>query len=370
MRVVVAQHQAESLEPVRRILLGMGLECTAADCVPFSELPVRLAQAPTDLVLVRVGAEPAATLDAIRQSTSLTAAPVLALGAATDPQHILQTTRGGAREYLDEDRLQEDLEAALEKLHGSGTVGHGQGRVLAFVAATPGAGVTTVATNVAFALANQHPEQVALAELGRETPDLALNLDFEPRHTVADLAQSWQRLDAVLLRQSLVMLPGGVGALAYKPETPAALPLEKQAVRKLVVLLRTRFAASVLDLGHTLGEEHYEALRLADAVGVIVRLDVPALRQARLLVRQLADTGVPVDRIRPIANRYGQRGQIIWKKAEEALGVKFAAYIPEDSGKLNDALNRGQPVVRVARYASISRRFTQLATLLAARTVY
>src|SRR5947209_2571374 len=97
LRVVVAQQQPDSPEPLRRVLLGMGLECTAADCVPFSELPVRLAQGPIDLVLVRVGTEPAATLDAIRQTAALTAAPVLALGAANDPQRILQTARGGAR---------------------------------------------------------------------------------------------------------------------------------------------------------------------------------------------------------------------------------------------------------------------------------
>ena len=48
--------------------------------------------------------------------------------------------------------------------------------------------------------------------------------------------------------------------------------------------------------------------------------------------------------------------------------AKFAVVAKSPlTGRLNDALNRGQPVMRTARYASISRRLAQLATLLAGR---
>src|SRR5947209_7594305 len=107
MRMVVTQENPEQAEPVRRVLLGMGLECGAADCVPFHEIPVRLAQGPVDLVLVRLGSEPEAAWSAIRQTATLTAAPILGLGPTSDAQRILQTSRIGARYYLDEARLQE-----------------------------------------------------------------------------------------------------------------------------------------------------------------------------------------------------------------------------------------------------------------------
>ena len=70
---------------------------------------------------------------------------------------------------------------------------------------------------------------------------------------------------------------------------------------------------------------------------------------------------MPPERIKLIANRYGQRGQIGWGKAEEAIGGTFTGYIPEDSGKTNAALNQGQPLVRHARFSRIARRFTKLA---------
>jgi pilus assembly protein CpaE len=201
---------------------------------------------------------------------------------------------------------------------------------------------------------------VALVELGRGPAALALTLDLQPRHTVAEVHSNWERLDATFLRQSMLAHPGGVQILSHKAEALAPDPLPPQAVRKSVILLRTIFSAAVLDLGHVIAEEQVEALRLCDSVAVVVRLDVPALRQARRFLRLLGDRGVPRDRIRLVANRYGQRGEVAWKKAEEAIGGSFAAYVSEDAGKVNAALNQGQPLVKMARYAGITRRFYKL----------
>jgi pilus assembly protein CpaE len=361
MRVVVAQEHSGQVEQVRQLLLGMGLECSAGDCVSYSELPVRLAQGSPGLLLVRVGEDALVAHDAIRQAQTLTKAPVLAMGPTTDAQHILETMKVGAREYLDEEKLQPSLEAALNKLRADGLVTPGKCQVVGVASATPGSGVTTVATNLAFAWAETHRDRVALLELGNEPSALALNLDLEPRSTVADLAANWQRMDAAYLRQVMTTHPAGVQVLSYKPETLEIPVLEPQAVRKTLILLRTMYDAAVLDLGHLFGEEHYEAMRLCDLIAVVVRLDVPALRQTRRFLRLCGDHGVPSNRIRLVANRYGQKGQIGWKKAEEAVGATFAEYIPDDAGKFNHALNQGKPLVKVSRHGPTARRVYKLA---------
>jgi pilus assembly protein CpaE len=240
----------------------------------------------------------------------------------------------------------------------------GQGVVIGVVSATPGSGVTTVATNIAFVRAREHPNQVALLEMGRGAADLALALDLKPRHTVSDVHQEHERLDARLLRQSMLEHPGGVQILAQKVGALAVDPLPAHTVRKSVILLRTIYAVSVLDLGHDLGEEHFEALRLCDSVAVVVRLDVPALKHARRLVQELEKRGVPLGRIQLVANRYGQKGQVPWKAAEEAVGGKFAGWVTEDPGRVNGALNQGQPVVNASSYSGITRRFVKLADQL------
>ncbi len=367
MRVVAAYEQPEQAEALRAALLGLGLECGAGDCVPFAELPLRLAQSPLNLLVVGVGRDAAAAFAAIRQAIGLTQAPVVAVGPTNDAQLILQATRSGAREYLDEARLQEDLESALEKLRLTGAVPGSKGLVVGVLSATPGGGVTTIATNLAFSWAEKYPGQVVLVELGRETAELALGLDLAPRHTVADLAENWQRMDAALLRHTVATHPDGVQVLAHAPDLLASPPLDPRAVRKAIILMRALYNVAVFDLGHAHGEEHWEALRLADRAVLVVRLDVPGVRQARRLARLCQELGVPRDRLRFIANRHGQKGQLAWKKAEEALGEKFVEFVPEDCASLNGALNQGRPLVKSAPRATISKTFAKMAVLLNGR---
>jgi hypothetical protein len=197
MRAVVAHESLEQTEPIRQILLGMGVECGAADCVAFSDLPVRLAQGPTDVILVAIGTQWDGVRDTIRNALEQTSSPVLAVGPTNDAPQILKTLQSGAREYLGANRLQADLEAAFEKLRATGTVKEShQGLVVGVVSATPGCGVTTIATNLAFTWAAKYPGAVALVELGAEAADLALSLDLDPRipwPTSWRIGSAWMR---------------------------------------------------------------------------------------------------------------------------------------------------------------------------------
>lgn len=366
MRVVVAQERPEPVEQIRGVLLSRGVDCSPADCVLFADLPVRLAQGGADLVLVRTRAGREAAMEAIRQAAALSSVPVMAIGPVTDAHHILELGRSGAREYLDEARLEDDLEAALQKLRQSRAVDYGHGAVVSVLAATPGGGVSTVAINLAFCWAGYPDQRVALAELGSEPADLAVNLDLQPKHPAADVYAHWERLDAALLRQALVTHAGRVSVLAHKPETLTVAPIELEAARRLVVLMKAMFTTSVLDLGHQPGDAYFEAARLSDAVALVVRLDVPGLRQARRLLRELVEQGVSREDIHLVANRYGQSGQVHWRTAEDTLGARFLEYVPEDGGRVNRALNQGEPVVRFAPRSSISRRLARLADRLTA----
>jgi len=363
MRAVVATETAALGTQLRQVALGSGLECGAADCVSLANLSTRLALPNADLILVVV--EPAGLgLTAIENAASRTRSPILAVGPAFDPRLVSQALQRGAKAYLDLSRIREDLGKTLAKLHEAGSVVHPLGKTLAVVGASPGAGVTTVAASLAFALAEQHPNRVVLAELGPGVPELALSLDLKPRHSVSDLALHWDRMDPSMVRQSMVQHAAGLGILAHKPETLQAHVLERPAMYQTVVLLRAMFAYSVLDLGHSLDGSRLEAMNLADVLVVVLRLDVPALRLARQFIRQLMEQGVPREKLRLLANRHGQKQQIQRKTAEDVLGLPISDWIPDDPATLNQALNHGTPLLTTARRAAITRSFDVLAAQL------
>jgi pilus assembly protein CpaE len=345
------------------------MECSAGDCVSSGDLPVRLSHGAVNLLLVHVGNDLSGTIDEIKSALPLTPAPVLAVGSGREAADVLQIIQAGAREYLDENALQPGLEKAMDKLQLTALAKLGHGNVVGVVSATPGSGVTTVAGTLAFLWAEKHKDRVVLAEFGREAADLALSLDLNPRHTVVDVAgdKNLDRLDATFIKRCMTPC-GGVQVLAYKPETLSGETLDPRAVRKAVLLMKSSFSAVVLDLGHLMGEEHFEAMKVCDSIVVVIRLDVPALRQTRRFLKLLSERGLPKERIRLVANRYGQRGQIPWKKAEEALGTKFAEYVPEDNGAVNYALNQGKALPQARRRCSVVRRIGKLAAMLNGRS--
>ncbi len=367
MRVVVTSNSAGRRDQVRPLVLGAGLDCTAEDCVGFDDLPARLAQAPAGLVLVVLDPDRATTNRAIQYAAGHAGAPVLAVGSAAESQPILEALDSGARKFIDVTRFRDELPAYLDRLGQEGAVEVLHGRSIAVLAAMPGSGVTTIASGLAFLLAEKYIDRVALAEIGPGVPELALDLDLEPTHNVADLTSDWERMDRTMLRQALVHHPAGVHVLAHAPETLKAEPLARQAMRHTVVLLRNSFDFSVLDLGHTLDDAAAEALAISEKIVLVVRLDVPSLRLSRELIQRLEHRDLAREKLVLVANRYGQSRQIDWKRAEQALGMPIRVWIPDDSGALNRALNEGLPLTKAARRAAVTRRIDQLARELNGR---
>ena len=117
-----------------------------------------------------------------------------------------------------------------------------------------------------------------LAELGVAVPELALDLDLAPQHSLAELIQASERMDASMIRDTVVRHPAGVDVLAYLPDTPTAQPLDSQAARGFQILLRNLYDWVVLDAGHPHAEGTDELVRHADEVLIVARLDPPSPR--------------------------------------------------------------------------------------------
>src|SRR5690606_30284566 len=114
----------------------------------------------------------------------------------------------------------------------------------------------------------------------------------------------------------------------------------------------------VLDLAHSFDDEQVEAMRLSNFIALVVRPDVPGLRRARWALDTAATLGLARDRFRLVMNRCGARGQVTRAKAEEILGIKVFAALPDDSAAMSRAVNQGVPL------SAVSSRFSQLSRSL------
>ena len=362
MQAILACEKQEHRDPHRQILINCGVDCGADDAVLYGDLAARMNRGGAELLVVFLGNQPRETLKLIEKVHEKSALPILMFGPSHDAELILQAMKAGARDYLDGNHPRESLTKALEKLRQSGAIQFHRGECIVVTGAIPGCGVTTVASGLAFALGSKNPKQVLLGELGLGVPELALDLDLQPRYSVSQVLHDWNRIDASTIRQAAVEHAQGVFVLADTPTNQIAVADGADGCRQLISLIRTMYQFAIYDIGHAAQTQlAQQAIRMADRVVVVVRLDVPGLRLTRNMMNRLTDLGVSPKQLVLVANRYGQRKQIGWRKVEEALGTPVTVWLPDDPGTMNQALNLGLPATQISSWSKLSRRLGELA---------
>jgi pilus assembly protein CpaE len=365
MRIVLADNQQSRHGQLRRIVLGEGLTCEAQDIVGYESLAARLADGNADVVVVTFNGAVDEALAAVRTAHDVCEAPILAAGHNATVSLVREAVRAGAREFLDVDQLQQELAQVVGQIEAERQLPTGRGDLVCCYSPNGGAGVSTIAVNLAARLVEGRPDQVALVDLNSAPSDLALLLDLAPEHTLDDLCERWERMDRKLIARTMNRHASGLQVLAqagYPAEGGAAgRPVDPMAVGRLAVLLRRNYAAAVVDLDHALGAAELAAMSHASLIALVVRPDVPGLRRARWAVEAAAEAGVPRERFRPVINRWGQAGQVKKAQVEEILGLSVFQTIPEDSRLVNRAVNRGVPLAEVSKVARISRSFSSFA---------
>ena len=169
------------------------------------------------------------------------------LAATLDPALMLEAMRAGVNECLAEPFVQADFNAAMTRLIGQRTSAPA-GPVFAFVGAKGGVGTTTMAVNVATALAKLSPAGALLMDLHLAYGDAAVFLGAEPRFSIVDALENMHRLDEAFFR-SLAGANGGRARTCWRRQTVRS-PRGWTAVGVSTVLefAASQFPYTVLDV--------------------------------------------------------------------------------------------------------------------------
>ncbi|MFL5328174.1 MAG: CpaE family protein [Gemmataceae bacterium] len=364
MRLVIASDSAEERRAYRQAALDAGLACEADDCVSVAALPKRLQRGGVDAALASVGLDESKILGAVHRAGAV---PLYAVCDSADDRLVPTMLRAGARGYVRRSAVAKDLGNVASDLE-AGTCPVSRGQLIAVVGGQHGVGVTTIATNLAFAAASRAPGQVALVQIVDGGGDLALHLGIQPEYPLGELAAGWSRLSLASLDRFLLKYSKGPSILAEQSAGASAVQWSAVALRHLLVHLRSRFAYVVADFGLAMDAARVDALRTADAVNVVLRLDVPTLEKTRQYVGALAGHGVFGEKLTGIVNFHGQSEEWPWTKARAALGLSIGGWIPDDSESVNAARNARKPLVLTARNKPIAASFERLAAQQSAVT--
>ena len=333
--------------------------------------------------LVRTGVPPDAVIVDLRGRASLPAelmnlkrqhpsVGVVIVATALEPAMMLEAMRAGVNEWVPEpltaagvigavQRVTAVI-AAVQRLTAEHAPKGADGRVFAVVGAKGGVGTTTVAVNVAAALARVAPRRSLLVDLHLAHGDAALFLGVEPRFTTADVLENIHRLDEAYLRGVVATSGGGLQVLASADRGGGTPPASTEPVRNLIEFTARHYDYVVLDVPRS-DMTMLDSLDRAANILLVANQELATVRRAGALALTLRQR-YGKDRVDLVINRFDRTADIAREDVERVTGTTVRHVIPSDYRVALDGLNKGRPVV-IENHNRLAGAFSSLAQKLA-----
>jgi len=263
-----------------------------------------------------------------------------------NPQLIIDAMHAGAREFLPKpstlDRLSKALERYTAEQKKAATTGKTKGKIYGITSAKGGAGTTSVAINLAIATANDPKAKVALVDLGSPVGDIAEYMNLRSKYTVADVINSSDRLDSVLL-ESFLSFKHKIAVLPGNKEFYSGL-FQQDALAVIFNVLSESYTHIFVDMACTHDQDQLQvATNLCTAILIILTPELPALWRTDRLIR-IFDKAGNIKKLRLIVNRASKKREISVGEIEKALGHSIFFNLPNNYQTAIEAVNSGKPL--------------------------
>lgn len=217
------------------------------------------------------------------------------------------------------------------------------GRVISMLHGKGGVGTTTLAVNVAVALA-QPPARVSLLDLSLDFPTVGVYLNLRPRHTVADFADLQGPIDDdtfshFVVRHQRSELRVLIGCDSTERAELVTVPAIQQALDRL----RASSDYVLVDCSANFGERTLAVLDVAAAACIVSGVNLPSLKASLDCLQVLDKLHYPVERQVLVLNR-STPGGVTLEQARSFFG-RSPDHVIGYSELFDGAANAGEPIV-------------------------
>jgi pilus assembly protein CpaE len=319
------------------------------------------------LVIINLDPEPKDALTKIGTlPRQFPAVSFFAMSQVMDAALLMDAMHLGVKEFIPLPIPEQKFAAAVERVaqvYGMGK----RARVISFIPTIGGCGSTTVACNVAAALAKTG--KTVLVDLDLMRGGVANYFDVRPRYTIADVMESSDKVDKQMLDNALMIHPKSELAILARPDLPEDTQRVNQpGLHRLLGVLSRVFDYVVIDSMMSIAPLYHTVLSASDVSVIVMQLNVPSAKNAERFVGALRRMGVESSNVNLVANRYVKKGwDIEPDEVERALGLKLSWMVPNDFKNAIAAINFGEPVVLRAPKSEMSTSLTGLAKMLSGK---
>ncbi|QQR36078.1 AAA family ATPase [Devosia oryziradicis] len=274
---------------------------------------------------------------------------VVVLGHVNDVLLYRELIRSGISEYIVLPATAQQIVSAITELFASENAAP-IGRTVAFVSAKGGAGSSTVAHNVAWAIATALRQDSLILDMDLAFGTAGLNFNQDPPHGLADALMANQKVDQTMLDRLMSKAANHISLLTAPVTLDRTYDFEEREFEQVLELCQNTMPMVVLDIPHAWNAWVRQTLATVDEVVIVAEPDLANLRNAK----NLADT---VRALRPTENApclvlnkvaMPRRPEINAGEFASSVECQLIGQLPFDAALFGTAANNGQMIAEVA----------------------
>lgn len=283
--------------------------------------------------------------------------PTIAVSTSSDVDTVRKAIAAGVRDFLvlplQPGELRKTIlnvvqtERNRKEAREQGTPATRLGTIITVFGVKGGIGKSSIASNVATALAQETRQHVALLDLDLQYGDDAVMLDVVPQWTIVDAVRELDPKKPHSIERFLTSHASRVRLLA-SPETPQeAGALTGAQIGQVLEILASTHDYVVVDTSAQIDEVSAQALDASTIVLLVVTPEVPCIKRTKAALALLEESGYSRDKVKLIINRSDPQSEVPPAEIEKALNYPVYARIPDDRAVAR-GISLGVPAVMSA----------------------
>ena len=274
---------------------------------------------------------------------------VVVLGHVNDVLLYRDLIRSGISEYIVLPATASQIVSAITELFASENAAP-IGRTVGFVSAKGGAGGSTIAHNVSWAIASALRQDSLILDMDLAFGTAGLNFNQDPPHGLADALAVNQKVDQTMLDRLMSKAANHINLLTAPVMLDRTYDFEEREFEQIIELCQKSMPVVVLDIPHAWNAWIRQTLATIDEVVIVAEPDLANLRNAK----NLADT---IKALRPtetppalVLNKVGmpRRPEISPAEFASSIECELIGQLPFDAALFGTAANNGQMIAEVA----------------------
>lgn len=375
VRVIIADDSEQTRENIRAIFSyeeSIDIIGEAQNGLEAVELARELRP---DIILMDINMP---EMDGIKAARAITEegldGAIIMMSIQEEREYLKKAMSAGARDYVVKPFRVNELidtikrifqvdQAKKKKIVNPVSASKLQSKVISVFSTKGGVGKTTIATNLAVAIATTTSKKVALLDLDLQFGDVAISLNLYVKNTITELIKDLKNLEQEndLIEEYMLTHYSGVKVLAAPIKPEDAEYVNSEHIKKIIGILKGRFDYIIIDTAQGFDDTVITALDESDTILYISTLDLPSIKNTKNGLEVMKTLNYSNEKVRVVVNKSNESFGIKHLDFKAALKVELFAIIPDDLASVAISVNNGHPLVSHKRSSPVSKRIHKLA---------